>query len=203
MSMYAIGWGVMLGLLGSNAAYAESWAPPSREFARYGVQTVVCNRAGQVPICLGLACRNRAWELVSVAGGGGPMEGLTRVFNGKRSYTLNFLFDPRAIDQLGLAASRVKLSSNQVSALADATEITLTAGHDPRIRHSFPLRNQAQEWRRVRASCRTASFDDHSRGKVDKDGAAEADLPLASTMLLASRTSALASVFVLSTPRKV
>jgi hypothetical protein len=201
--VYASGWGVVLGLLGSYAAQAGSWAPPNRDFARYGLQTMVCDQAGQVPICLGLACRNGTWELVSAAGGGGPMEGPTRVSNGKRSFTLNFLLDPEAVNRLGLAAARVKLSSDQVSALMEALEVTLTAEYDRRIRHRLSLQNQAQEWRRVRATCRASSSDRHNSGKVDKNATAEAILPVASTMLRASRTSALAGDLDLSASKKV
>jgi hypothetical protein len=189
--IHSRGWGVVLALLGSSAVHAESWAPPTREFARYGVQTMVCDRAGQVPICLGLACRNGTLELVSAAGGGGPMEGPTRVSNGKTAFTVNFLFDPEAVNKLGLAAARVKLSSDQIAALTDAREVTLTAGYDRRIRHRFSSQNQAQQWRRVRAACRVSSSERHDRGKVDKDTTAEAIVPAASTMLLASGTNAL------------
>jgi hypothetical protein len=196
-------WGVVLSLLSSFAAQAESWAPPTREFTRYGVQTMVCDRAGQVPICLGLACRNGALELVSAAGGGGPMEGPTRVSNGKTAFTLNFLFDPEAVNRLGLAAARVKLSSDQVSALTDALEVTLRAGYDRRVRHGFSSQNQAQEWRRVRASCRVSNSNRHNRGKVHDDATTEAILPVASTMLRASRTNALAGDFDLSVFERV
>jgi hypothetical protein len=197
------GWGVVLGLLASYAAQAGSWVPPTRELTRYGVQTMVCDRAGQVPICLGLACRNGTLELVSAAGGGGPMEGPTRVSTGKTSFSLNFLFDPEAVNQLGLTAARVKLSSGQVSALTDALEVTLTAGYDRRVRHRFSSQNQAQEWRRVRASCRASSSDRHNRDKVDKDAVDEVTLALAGTMLLPSRTNAPAGELNRSASTKV
>ncbi len=188
--VYLIRWGVMLASLSGSAVYAESWAPPTREVARYGVQTMVCDRAGHVPICLGLACRKGTLELVSAAGGGGPMEGPTRVSIGKRSFTLNFLFDPEAVDRIGLAASRVKLSSDQASTLMDAPEITLAAGYNRRVRHRFSSQNQVEEWRRVRGSCRASSSDRHNRGRVEKDVTAEATRSLADTMLLPSRTNA-------------
>jgi hypothetical protein len=201
--IHSRGWGVVLALLGSSAVHAESWAPPTREFARYGVQTMVCDRAGQVPICLGLACRNGTLELVSAAGGGGPMEGPTRVSTGKRSFSLNFLFDPEAVNQLGLAASRARLNSDQISILIDALEVNLTAGYDRRVRHTFSSQNQAQEWRRVRASCRVSSSDHHNRNRLDKEATAGATLSLAGTMLLPSRTNALAGVPDRSTSTKV
>jgi hypothetical protein len=201
--IYSSGWAVVLGLTGSFAAQAESWATPTHEFVRYGVQSMVCDRAGQVPICLGLACRNGTLELVSAAGGGGAMEGLTRVSTGKRSFTLNFLFDPEAVDRIGLAAARVKLSSDEVSALTDALEVTLTAGYDRRIRHRFSSQNQVEEWRRVRTLCRASSSDRHDKGRVDKDVMAEATPPPADTMLLPSKTNTPAGNLDRSAPTKV
>jgi hypothetical protein len=75
---------------------------------------MICDQAGQVPICLGLACRNGTLELVSAAGGGGPMKVRRASPLERTSFSLNFLFDPEAVNQLGLTAARVKLSSDKL-----------------------------------------------------------------------------------------
>jgi hypothetical protein len=147
----------VLSLLGiTSSASAEAWSAPSREFARYGVRTIVCERSGHTSVCLGLACRHDAFELVSAAGGGGPMEGATTVANGRSRFTVNFVFDPKALDLLGLAASRAVLNGNQFSALAHASKIRLTAGDDRSIQHSFSSEGHRREWQRVRSMCSTA-----------------------------------------------
>jgi hypothetical protein len=146
----------VLSVLGmTSSASAEAWSAPTREFARYGVRTIVCDRSGHTSVCLGLACRHDAFELVSAAGGGGPMEGATTVANGRSRFTVNFVFDPKALDLLGLAASRAVLNGNQFSALAQASKIRLTAGDDRKIQHVFSSEGQQREWQRVRSMCST------------------------------------------------
>lgn len=147
--------GVALGaaLLG-NAAQAESWGSPGREFVRYGVRTIVCDERPHGVPCLGLACRNGALALVSASGGGGPMDGPTRVSTGQDAFTLNFEFDPRAIDRLGVAAASVDLTAAQFDTLLAAKSLTLTSQADASVRHRFSTRGLASEWRRVAAACK-------------------------------------------------
>ena len=147
----------LLSVLGiTSSASAEAWSAPSRKFVRYGVRTIVCEGSGHTSVCLGLACQHGAFELVSAAGGGGPMEGATTVANGRSRFTVNFVFDPKALDLLGLAASRAVLDGNQFSALAKASKIRLTAGDDRKIQHLFSSEGQKREWQRVRSMCSTA-----------------------------------------------
>jgi hypothetical protein len=137
-----------------NAVKAQSWGAPSPDFARYGIRTMVCDERTHAAPCLGLACVDGALALVSAAGSGGPMDGPTRVSNGRSTFTLRFEFDPRAIDRLGVAAARTDLTAAQFEALLAAQAITLTAQSDTSIRHRFSTRGLAREWRRVAAACR-------------------------------------------------
>ena len=77
----------------------RSWGTPGRDYGRYGILTMVCDERRHAAPCLGLACFDRTLALVSAAGGGGPMEGATRVSNGRTAFTLRFEFDPAAIDR--------------------------------------------------------------------------------------------------------
>lgn len=137
-----------------GAARAQSWEAPSRDYARYGIRTIVCDQRGHAAPCLGLACRGGALVLVNAAGGGGPMEGPTRVSTGRDTFTLPFTFDPKAIDRLGVAASSADLTAAQLEALLAATSLTLTLQADASIRHRFSTRGLAGEWRRAAAACR-------------------------------------------------
>jgi hypothetical protein len=88
------------------------------------------------------------------------MEGPTRVFNGRRSaFSLNFVFDPKAIDRLGLAASRAIVSAQQLSALEGASQVSLKAGEDPSIQHRFSTKGQTREWRKAREICASSRAD--------------------------------------------
>ena len=138
----------------AQAAHAQSWAAPSRNFARYGVRTMTCDQRPHAVPCLGLACFNGALALVNAAGGGGPMDGPTRVSTGRRSFTLNFQYDEQAIDRLGVAAARADLTAAQYEALLEAESITLALQSDTRIRHRFSTRGLANEWGRVAQACR-------------------------------------------------
>lgn len=140
-------------VLGSPAQ-AESWGAPSREFARYGIRTIACDERPHGAPCLGLACRNGALALVSASGGGGPMDGLTRVSTGQGAFTLNFAFDPRAVDRLGVAAASANLTAAQLDMLLAATSLILTSEADASIRHWFTTRGLAGEGRRVTTACR-------------------------------------------------
>jgi hypothetical protein len=133
----------------------RSWGTPGRDYGRYGILTMVCDERRHAAPCLGLACFDRTLALVSAAGGGGPMEGATRVSNGRTAFTLRFEFDPAAIDRLGVAASRASLDAAQFQALLGAEAITLAANTDPSVRHRFSARGLAREWRRAAASCRS------------------------------------------------
>jgi len=137
----------------AQAQPTQSWGAPSREFARYGVRTMVCDTRTHDAPCLGLACRAGTLVLVSAAGGGGPMDGPTRLSTGPSSFTLRFRFDERAIDQLGVAAASAELAPDQLEALMAATSITLTAQSDARIRHQFPTRGLAEAGRWAAAGC--------------------------------------------------
>lgn len=146
---------VLVGAAGlAGAAHAQSWGAPNRDFARYGVRTMVCAERAHAAPCLGLACRGGALALVNAAGGGGPMEGETRVSTGAGAFTLRFKFDPRALDRLGVAAASADLTAPQVETLLAATSLTLTLQADPRIRHRFSTRGLAGAWRRAAAACR-------------------------------------------------
>jgi hypothetical protein len=140
---------------GAAQAQGPSWGAPDRAFAQYGIRSVVCHRTPDTSLCLGLACSRGALALVSVAGGGGPMDGPTRVSDGRSRFTLKFVFDPKAVDRLGLAASRADLTAAQLETLAHAAEITLSDEADPRIHHRFPTHGLAREGRRIAAACGT------------------------------------------------
>jgi hypothetical protein len=158
--MRRLKWPLLAGVAVLGAAFlggtaqAESWGAPSREFVRYGIRTIVCDERPHGAPCLGLACRNGALALVSASGGGGPMDGLTRVSTGQGAFTLNFAFDPRAVDRLGVAAASASLIAAQIDRLLAATSLILTSHADASIRHRFTTRGLAGEWRRVAAACR-------------------------------------------------
>jgi hypothetical protein len=143
-------------LLAGAGAEAQSWAqPPESGWRRYGLLTVVCRSDGHTDLCLGLACRAGRPELVSAAGGGGPMDGRTRLRAGDLDILLDFAWDDRALDALGIAASRAAVTAEQVEALAATRTITLSSGgRGSQISHRFPTRELAREWRRIAPNCR-------------------------------------------------
>lgn len=140
-------------VVGSTSVQAESWGEPNRAFARYGVRSIVCNASTHDAPCLALACREGALALVSAAGGGGPMDGATRISTGRNAFTANFKYDERAIDKLGVAASEMDLTARQFDALLAATSLTLSLQSDPSIRHTFPTQGLATAWNRVFKTC--------------------------------------------------
>jgi hypothetical protein len=142
-------------LAGGTAAQAQSWAAPAdAQWRRYGLLSVVCRGDGHTDMCLGLACRGGRVELVSAAGGGGPMDGRTRLRAGDLDLQLAFAWDDRAIDALGIAASRAPVTASQVEALAATRSITLSSGgRGPGVSHRFPTRELAREWRRIAPGC--------------------------------------------------
>jgi hypothetical protein len=142
--------------LAPTGAAAQSWAQPVEAgWRRYGLLTVVCRSDGHTDMCLGLACRAGGVELVSAAGGGGPMDGRTRLRAGDLDLQLAFAWDDRAIDALGIAASRAAVTPGEVEALAATRTITLSSGgRGPGVSHRFPTRELAREWRRIAPGCR-------------------------------------------------
>ncbi|WP_232629938.1 hypothetical protein [Methylobacterium sp. Leaf118] len=137
-----------------TAASAESWTVARGGSARYGLISEVCRTVGDVPTCLALACRGGALDLVSVAGGGGPMEGKTTLRFGERSAHVSFVYDPKAVDRMGIAAARARVSSGLIDALARADRVELsTSGAGERYAHRFTLRGLSQHVSRARAAC--------------------------------------------------
>ena len=137
----ALGSGLAAGI--AQAQPTRSWGVPSREFARYGVRTMICDTRTHDAPCLGLACRAGTPALVQrrrrrQARWTGR-RGACRP--GRAASTLRFRFDERAIDQLSVAAASAELTrrSARDTPLA-ATSITLTAQSDARIRHQSPDR---------------------------------------------------------------
>lgn len=144
---------VALAALLPGASHAGGWGEPSRAEARYGLRAVVCRPDGHGGTCLALACRGGRPVLVSASGGGGPMEGPTRVSTGRTAFDLRFTFDGTAVDVLGIAAAEAPLDRSQVEAILKATRITL-ASSEPGHRHEFPGRGLADRGGRAAASCR-------------------------------------------------
>jgi hypothetical protein len=147
-ALCAVGFGI------ADVQAAETWGPPSPEYASYGIGTIICNERAQDGSCLGLACIEGALALVNMAGGGGPVEGATRVSTGRNTLTLKFVWDEGAVDKLGLAASAADLTLAQFETLSGAASITLTMASDSSIRHRFTTRGISAEWLRVARSCR-------------------------------------------------
>jgi hypothetical protein len=154
--MRALTFGLLLLATTAADAAAQSWAPARAEFARYGLLTVVCRGAGHTRMCLGLACRAGRLDLVSAAGGGGPMSGATAVRFGGQRVVVNFEDDSRALDVLGIAAARARVAPEVLSGMARAAEIELRPAPSaaPDGVHRFPGRGLAAELRRAAATCR-------------------------------------------------
>jgi hypothetical protein len=87
-------------------------------------------------------------------GGGGPVEGSTRASNGRHVVTLDFEFDPRSVDRVGVAVSRAKITPEQLETLAREHTITLTSQDEPRTQFRFPTKGLLTEWRRLSDVCR-------------------------------------------------
>jgi hypothetical protein len=83
------------------------------------------------------------------------MEGATRVSNGRDALSLQFQFDRRSVDRLGVAVSRAEITPEQFKKLSSGRAITLTLQSDPRIRFRFPTSRLQSEWRRVSSACRS------------------------------------------------
>lgn len=122
--------------------------------ARYGLISEVCNSDGHAPICLALACRSQRLEFINAAGGGGPMEGLTTIRFGGRSLKTTFVYDDKAVDVLGVAAARTRLTDKVLRAMAEAQEVRLSAPNTNLVvEHRFQTRNLASELMRATAVC--------------------------------------------------
>lgn len=135
-------------------ASAESWKPAHGDFARYGLMSEVCTSDGHVQTCLALTCRGGRLELVSAAGGGGPMEGQATLRFGTRSARVSFVYDAKAVDIMGVAAARAGVPSRLLNALTDATAIELsTSNSGARIVHRFTMDGFAKELRRATGTC--------------------------------------------------
>ena len=146
---------IVFAVLGAaSGATAQTWRAPSEEFRRYGVLTAACNDNGHGGVCLGLACPEGQLQLVSAAGGGGPMNGETSILIGQRRETVTFRWDDRGLDVLGIAASRAPIRAAVVEAIASTPRVVLRSnGVGSPLTHRFATRNLAREWQRVRASC--------------------------------------------------
>jgi hypothetical protein len=121
---------------------AQGWTPSRGGFACSGLIGEVCASDGHAPMCLALAWRAGRLDLVSAAGGGGPMEGATTIRFGGRSTRTTFVFDGRAADAMGVAAARARVLGRTQHA---------ERGRDggPSLLHARPRR----ELRRATAAC--------------------------------------------------
>lgn len=135
-------------------ASAESWKPSHGSFARYGLISEVCTNDGHAPTCLALTCRAGRLELVSAAGGGGPIEGPAILRFSGRSARVSFVYDVRAIDILGVAAARARIPSRLFEGLNNTRVIELsTRDSGARIVHRFTMNGFANEVRRATGIC--------------------------------------------------
>ncbi len=114
--------------VGESSAAEQGWERSRGKFARYGLITQSCLRAGHTETCLGLACRAGRLELVSAAGGGGPLNGPTNVGFGGRLLKVTFTEDTRALDVLGISASRSTIRLEALRAMAAAPAIEVRSG---------------------------------------------------------------------------
>lgn len=142
------------GTLAKDAEAARGWRASRGGFAHYGLVSETCDSDGHATACLALACRWGQIELASAAGGGGPMEGRTTIRFGGRTLRTTFVLDPRAVDVMGLAASRSRISGKALEAMAAAGAIELSAPNSGVVMvHRFPTRNLAVEVTRAAAAC--------------------------------------------------
>lgn len=143
----------VVSVLGTAAA-AEGWAPARGSSARYGLISEVCTSDGHAPICLALACRSRRLELVSAAGGGGPMEGRITIRYGDHVVRTSFVYDDKAVDMLGIAAARASVPEQVLRSMANAEEVRLSAPNAGVVaEHRFPTRGFKTELARATAAC--------------------------------------------------
>ena len=154
LSGFALLGAAALAFAADGAFAAEDWGTPGPAYARFGIRTIACDERTHDQPCLGLACIDGSVALVSAAGGGGPMDGPTRISTGRDSFTLRFAFDARALDRLGVAASRAFPTAAQFDILLAARSLTLVSQPDGQIRHRFGTRGLAREGERVAANCR-------------------------------------------------
>jgi hypothetical protein len=144
---------IALSFLAAGSALAQSWQAPDPQFRRFGFLTVACNDDSHGGVCLGLACPEGQLQLVSAAGGGGPMDGPT-ITMGERRAQATFVWDDVGINVLGIAASRAPVDRATVEAMAATPRVTLRAGSgNSALVHRFATRNLAREWERVARSC--------------------------------------------------
>lgn len=150
MTLAACGVAATLG----TVAAAEGWGPARSSSARYGLISEVCNSDSHAPYCLALGCRSGRLELVSAAGGGGPMEGRTTILFGDRSLQTTFVYDDKAVDELGIAAAWARVPDQVLRAVANAEEVRLTAPNAGVVaKHLFPTRGLASELPRAATEC--------------------------------------------------
>lgn len=143
----------LMAIAESTSVRAQSWGEPNRAFARYGVRAIACDESTHDAPCLAIACRGGALVMVSAAGGGGPMDGPTRVSTGRNVFSASFKYDEDAINKLGVAASEVDLTASQFDMMLTATSLTLSPQSDPSIRHKIPTRGLTASWNRAFKSC--------------------------------------------------
>jgi hypothetical protein len=146
---------IAFGLLaGASGAMAQNWQAPNAEFRRFGFLTVACNDDSHGGVCLGIACPEGQLQLISAAGGGGPLDGPTTNLNGERRVQATFRWDDVGINVLGIAAARAAVERATIDAMAAVPRVTLRVGSGNSAHtHRFATRNLAREWQRVRASC--------------------------------------------------
>jgi hypothetical protein len=137
----------------TGGAAAQTWQAAGEPFRRYGVLTAACLDDGGV--CLAVACPEGQLQLVSAAGGGGPMNERTTIITADRRFEVTFTWDDRGIDILGIAASRAPIDRSMLDAMAASPRIVLRSnGLGSPITHRFATRNLAREVQRIAASCR-------------------------------------------------
>jgi hypothetical protein len=144
--------------LGESSAAEESWERSHGKFARYGLITQTCLRAGHTETCLALACRAGRLELVSAAGGGGPLDGPATVGFGGRLLKVKFTEDPRALDALGISAARSAIGVEPLRTMAAAPAIELHSGQGSTLlKIRFRTAGLRAELGRAQAMCSARS----------------------------------------------
>jgi hypothetical protein len=145
--------------VGETSAGQESWERSQGKFARYGLITQTCLRAGHTDTCLGLACHAGRLQLVSAAGGGGPLDGPVTVGFGGQLLKVRFTEDPRAIEVMGISASRTTIEPEPLRTMATAPTIELHSGQgSTRLSIRFRTGGLRAEVRRAQNLCPARSL---------------------------------------------
>lgn len=145
---------IALAMLAGGSASAQTWQQPTAEFKDFGFLTIACNDDAHGGVCLGIACPEGQLQLISAAGGGGPMDGPTVIITSQRRIEATFRWESVAVERLGIAASRARVEPATIEAMAASPRIILRAGSgNSALTHRFATRNLAREWQRISSSC--------------------------------------------------